>query len=226
MQNTLWLSVPLCEKTVFNSCTFFVGQSSKCIKDTLRLLGTRKKFLKIRFKMMTRIYWPTSELHRVVWGCAQGALVHFQTLWSCTLCRHSGQPNTRISNWISNPEIILPKLVFSGWPSSFKSPPAGQADWLQTSLMQARELMEGNDSTVGRGLVSFSSLRLTNQVEKCFAEWETFPLLKDLEKCVQHFAPNPKESFAPLKCCLPTYLFSIIGIFCNTFYETCLYSTL
>lgn len=154
----------------------------------------------IQFKILNRVYWTPSRLHRVglrdnagCWRCSEthGSLLHM--LWSCPQVKAFWlSVHDHINRIVGQNIPFTPDLFILGDSGALESLTPPHAEWIQTALMLGRKLivMNWKASSAPTAVLWFIQLgkvaalenlsfRLLNKVDLYMRKWEKYHAYMD-----------------------------------------------
>ena len=170
-------------------------------EDWSSILGNMKKMSRelktrlIQFKILNRVYWTPSKLHRVglrdnagCWRCDDGVGTLVHMLWDCPAVQGFWREVQDYIHTILTEEIpFAPTLYVLGDPAALEELSHYDAEWVQTALMLGRKLIvmkwkDPNAPTAAEWYIQLGKLaalerlsfRLLNRVEVYMQKWERY----------------------------------------------------
>ena len=173
----------------------FTDEEWSLILRNMKKMSRELKTRLIQFKILHRVYWTPSRLHRVglrddagCWRCndEEGTLVHM--LWGCPAVQEFWRNVRDYIQTILTVDIpFAPTLYVLGHPAALEELSPYDAEWVQTVLMLGRKLivMKWKDPiapTAAQWFIQLGKLaalekltfRLLNKVEVYLFKWERY----------------------------------------------------
>uniref|UniRef100_A0A669CJS1 Reverse transcriptase zinc-binding domain-containing protein n=1 Tax=Oreochromis niloticus TaxID=8128 RepID=A0A669CJS1_ORENI len=103
----------------------------------------------VQFKILNRVYWTPSRLHRVglatddaCWKCQQGSGTLLHLLWGCSKVQdYWTHIHTVVEKVVGQRVPFMNSLYVLGDPSALSHLPTPLAHWVQTAIMLGRKLL-------------------------------------------------------------------------------------